>query len=136
MAKHHDFLFNIAKLCGDKNYARHDRRNQLIYHDELKGNSPFNRTDEDKDNPYSRLSVFFDGLPDGPLLDHCMGLTRLIELYHYKHAHKITDDEFVEIVELEAELLENEEDFPVVAAVLSASEVSDSVASTASGDRW
>lgn len=136
MAKHHDFLFNIAKLCGDKDYKRHDRRNVLIYHDEIKGDSPFSRTPEDREDRFSRLSIYFEGLPENGVSGYCMRLARLIELYHYKHAHKITNDEAYELAELEVDLAEEEKLYPEVAEVLAVSEVSASVASTASGDKW
>lgn len=136
MAKHHDFLFNIAKLCGDPKHARRDKRNKLIYGEELKGDSPFNRTEDDKNDPYGRLEVFFDGIPDSDVKYYCMDLTRLIELYHYKHAHEITDDEAYELADLESALLEDEKLYSDVAKVLPVSEVSASVASTASESRW
>lgn len=136
MAKHQDFIFSIAKLCGDPKHARRDLRNRLIYGEELKGDSPFNRTEEDRLDPYGRLEVFFDGITDSDVKFYCMDLTRLIELYHYKHAHKLDADEELEIIELKASLIRDEQYYPDVAKVLAVDEVEASVASTATKSQW
>ena len=115
MSKIADFIGSLARLAEIPHAGRIDRQNVLVFHDELKGGTVFDHHPGEKD----RTHVLFRGFPETPKVAHLKGLVRLLELTHYIHENKATDDEVDEAYALAERLSITESAYPDIAATMS-----------------
>lgn len=119
MSKLATFIGSLAHLAEIPHAPRIDRQNVLVFHDELKGGTVFDHRPGEKD----RAHVLFRGFPETAKVEHLKGLVRLLELSHYIHEGKATDDEVSEAYALTDRLYLSEDAYPDVAEVLAVEEV-------------
>lgn len=119
MGKTLDFFKKIPELCKAKDADRWSWIIDAVYRAELNGCTPFDKNDNDKDDPDNRIAIMFafNAKNDGAK-DQCNRLAKLILLNHYINEHGDTTlNDRVESLYLAA--LEAEPQYPEIASVMS-----------------
>jgi hypothetical protein len=127
MGKVLEFALLIPSLCDAEDPERWAFGIKAAYNEEKGKPSVFQRTKKDKEEPGRRLRVVFGFTAfkhDAGKAAHCFNLLKLWELAHYRDEHGETEHE-AEIANLRATAEIVEEQYPEIAAVMSAKTASE-----------
>lgn len=119
MSKLATFIGSLAKLAGMEQADRVDRQNMLVFHDEIKGHTVFDR----KGKHDNRSLVIFRGFPDTKKTLYLKSLVTLLELRHYQSEGRASDEEISAADTLEKILVVEQQEYPDVAEVMAVEDV-------------